>query len=315
MGNMEQNTRRMPQEASTFHQASIGSEPASHLTPATADNLVNEVTVRLPTFMGNMPDIWFQQIESIFKNRRITSDTRKYELVFEALTPDIMEKISDFLRRPPEVDKYSAIKRLLLQRLTDSKQKQILRFLHELQLGDKQPSQFLREMRNLVGDLVHEDFLRTRFLQSMAMNIRTHLVGCIETTLDKLAEMADAILESCGGAYAMAVSHRNTSPEARRQQVTEPRLGALDEQVKEILVKLNALGEDRRRGHTGDVSHGGYGGERRSRDRTVRHEQRPRSRTHSGDKGICYYHRRFGIDAQHCLRPCSFSQMDGKQEN
>ncbi|KAI4473783.1 hypothetical protein M0804_015177, partial [Polistes exclamans] len=184
--NMEENTRRMPQEASTFHQASIGSEPASHLTTATADNPVNEVTVRLPTFLGNMPDIWFQQIESTFKNRRITSDARKFELVFEALTPDIMEKISDFLRRPPEVDKYSAIKRLILQRLTDSKQKQILRFLNELQMGDKQPSQFLREMRNLVGNLVHEDVLRTRFLQGMPMNIRTHLVGCIETTLDKL---------------------------------------------------------------------------------------------------------------------------------
>ncbi|XP_043496462.1 uncharacterized protein LOC122520466 [Polistes fuscatus] len=208
---MAENTRRMPQEASTSQQATFGAETASNLTTTTTADSVNEVTVRLPTFLSSMPDIWFQQIEHIFKNRRITSDARKFELLFEALTPDVMDKISDFLRNPPEGDKYNAVKGLILQRLTDSKQKQILRFLNELQLGDRQPSQFLREMRNLTGDLVHEEFLRTKFLQSMPTNIRTYLVGCTEVPLGKLADVADAMLESCTESGVMAVSHRNAA--------------------------------------------------------------------------------------------------------
>lgn len=210
LANEEEKTRQAPRHTPTFPQTSDGAGPACYTSPAATESYVNEVTVKLLTFMGNIPDIWFQQIESIFKKRRITSDTRKYDLVFEALTPETMENISDFFRKPLETDKYNSIKKLLVQRLTDSKQRQIQKFLNEFQLSDKRPSQLLREMRNLGGDLVHKEFLRTRFLQCMPTNIRTYLVDCSEASLGKLNDMADAMLESCGGSCVMEIARTLT---------------------------------------------------------------------------------------------------------
>ncbi|XP_043500931.1 uncharacterized protein LOC122523322 [Polistes fuscatus] len=304
--NMAENTRRMPQEASTSQQATFGAETASNLTTTTTADLVNEVTVRLPTFLSSMPDIWFQQIEYIFKNRRITSDARKFELLFEALTPDVMDKTSDFLRKPPEGDKYNAVKRLILQRLTDSKQKQILRFLNELQLGDRQPSQFLREMRNLTGDLVHEEFLRTKFLQSMPTNIRTYLVGCTEVPLGKLADVADAMLESCAESGVMAVSHRNAA--FGNQSVRDARMDILEEKLNSLILRFDSPSNELRLAQSNNNNY------RRSRSRSVYQGQRSPSRSRS-QEGICYYHRRFGINAQRCTLPCSFSQTKDKQGN
>ena len=69
--------------------------------------------------------------------------------------------VTDILENPPEHDKYNKLKETLIARFTDSQEKQILMLLLGIELGDKKPSQLLRDMRALAMENATEGLLRT----------------------------------------------------------------------------------------------------------------------------------------------------------
>ena len=99
------------------------------------------------------PELWFLQVESLFGAHRINSDENRYHLVVGSLDPESLSDVSDVIRRPPTESKYQYLKTLITTRFSDSADRQLARLLNELQLGDKKPSQLLRQMRSLAGDM------------------------------------------------------------------------------------------------------------------------------------------------------------------
>lgn len=162
-------------------------------------------TVKIPRFWPEMPDVWFAQVESTLRSQGVQSDTEMYDAVLMALDANTVRQISDIVRRPPETDKFDALKAAIVKRLNDSRERQLQKFLNEIQLENRKPSQLLREMQDLVGEGVREDLLRTRFIQCMPTGIRSFLVGSSELSLDKLADTADRLMESCSGHSVMSV--------------------------------------------------------------------------------------------------------------
>lgn len=90
-----------------------------------------------PPFMKDRPDIWFFLIESEFNATRTRSDEAKFNATLRALDTDTLQQITDILYNPPEQNKYENLKHAILQRLSDSRQKQIQRLLNDLILADK----------------------------------------------------------------------------------------------------------------------------------------------------------------------------------
>lgn len=100
-------------------------------------------------FIKDRPDIWFFLIES------------EFNATLRALDTDTLQQVMDILYNPPERNKYENLKHAIIQRLSDSRQKQIQRLLNDLVLTDKKPSQLLREMKDLAAGSIQDEMLHT----------------------------------------------------------------------------------------------------------------------------------------------------------
>ncbi|KAH6933752.1 hypothetical protein HPB50_017756 [Hyalomma asiaticum] len=101
---------------------------------------------------------------------------------------------------PAEQNAYTALKQLLIRRLTPSEPQRLQQLLHNTELGDRTPSQLLRQMRQLL----HTDGatttdadsrpLRELFLQRLPVNVRMILASAADKRLSELAELADSVV-------------------------------------------------------------------------------------------------------------------------
>lgn len=102
-----------------------------------------------------------------------------------------MIAVSDILEHPLIKDKYSTLKKALIDRIADSQELQLKKLLSGIELGSKKPSLLLREMRNLSGVNASENLLKTSWLQRLPSRLQELLIILEDTTLNKLSEAAD----------------------------------------------------------------------------------------------------------------------------
>lgn len=104
----------------------------------------------------------------------------------------------DLLLRPPADNTYTSLKEQLTKRTALSKQRRLQQLFTSEELGDQKPTQLLCRMQQLAGDRTGLDpaFLQALFLSRLPNSVRMVLDSTPEgTTLDKLAEMADKVME------------------------------------------------------------------------------------------------------------------------
>ncbi|KAK2575247.1 hypothetical protein KPH14_012762 [Odynerus spinipes] len=241
--------------------------------------------VRLPPFWRNRPRLWFVQLESEFSNYGMRSDDRRCHAIIRHLDEGTMTAVSDVLENPPDADKYDTLKNTLINRFSDSQEKQLRILLSTLELGDRKPSQLLREMRSLAGDNATEGLLRTLWLQRLPTRIQELLLILEDTTLVKLAECADKLhehpstMENKSAQYVSVAD--STAPMAMNEQIRR-----LTEHVAALSTKL---GQTHRHGRNRFRS--------RSRSRYSRSRNRTPTPADGSQDGQCYYHQRFGNKA------------------
>lgn len=263
---------------------------------------------QLPPFMKDRPDIWFILIESEFTASRTINDDVKYSATLRALDTDTLHKITDIICAPPAAEKYRNLKEVIIRRATDSRQKQIHRLLNDLVLGDKKPSQLLREMKGLAGDGLNDDMLHNLWVSRLPSSIKPLLIISEALNLDALAEMADRLIEtvtmhnstpSSQPSTVAAVNHSNFTPTSSTSS-TERKLddlqSALSFCMKEILDMKSQMQSNNNR---------------QSRSRT-RSNSYSRDRSQSNQSSICFYHRKFGHNAKHCTSPCTFTSSNNQ---
>ena len=79
---------------------------------------IQSVSLKLPQFWADGAKIWFQQAESQFAIRYITSQQTKYHHVVAALPGEIAVKLQDFFENVPEENKYTVLKFRLLKKFS-----------------------------------------------------------------------------------------------------------------------------------------------------------------------------------------------------
>lgn len=228
-------------------------------------------------------------LESEFTAYKVRSDDIKYSSVVRHLDEKTMLAVADVLENSLKADKYEKIKATLIERFSDSLEKQLRTLLDGMQLGDKAPSTLLREMRTLAGANVTDSMLRTLWLQRLPTRIQELLSVLDEVTLDKLAACADKAHERGSSGTTVALVSNSQDP-----------LQELKGQVAELAKAVAAIGRKKSTSRT--------------RGRRNRSNSRPRST--SGDRsGICYYYRRFKEKAWKCLQPCKSEYRLVSREN
>lgn len=254
------------------------------------ENLM-KISIKLPPFWTAQPVLWFQQVEAHFHINNIKKDVTKYFTVIGSIEGNILAQVSDIVRQPPVKNKYEAIKDRIIERYADSEARKIKKLLSEIELADKRPTQLLNELRELSGEQVTEEFLKSLFIQRMPSEVRTVLSVC-KGQLDEIAKMADKIMEVGDQNRVAEVSQNNVAGGSR--------IAALEEKMDRLICEISKL----------KVHNRG-----RSSGRSFQDRNRSRSRSHSRASSTvrhekCWYHYKFGDKANRCVKPCNFTSSE-----
>ncbi|XP_066590842.1 uncharacterized protein [Prorops nasuta] len=254
---------------------------------------------KLTAFISEAPDVWFYIVEAEFAAGKITSDDTKYLAVIRALDAKTLAMLTDVLRQPPEKNKYTNLKSAILNRLLESRTKQVDKLLRNLALGDKKPSTLLREMQDLAKGEIGQDILRQLWLERLPAHIRPHLLVTNNLNLEVAAEMADRLLEVFNASYVMATSTSGGQPRNQNDKLEQK----LNDMQALIVTCMQEIKELKMQNKTEEVS----GGSHHSRNRS-------RSKTPSRQKCICYYHERFGKEARKCTSEYMLNEVFKQQQ-
>lgn len=260
------------------------------------DVRVNRI-MKIPPFWPEEPELWFAQLEGQFTICGVKEDEARYSYVVSKLEPRQAKEIRDVIVNPPADNKYQAIKRALIQRLTDSQGQRIRQLLEHEELGDRKPSQFLRHLRTLAGTTLPDEILRTLWLGRLPTNMQAILATRTSDRLEDVAEQADRIHEIGGKSLVLATSA--TASKAPTTTTMEAQVEALCKQVAALTTQMETMAK----GWQNDR------GRRRARSQS-RAQGRSRSRSRKKDaetEGECFYHRRFGEKARKCTKPCTYT--------
>lgn len=162
--------------------------------PNNADQQVSAVSLKLPEFWINSPEVWFARVEAQFGTKNITEDQTKYDYTVSALDFRTAEEIQGLLINPPDKNKYSAIKEALIKAFGKSQAQKDAELLNLGGLGDRRPTALLRKINALNDDPI--TLKRALFLLNLPTDLRSILAGQDFPNVDKMAEAADRIWET-----------------------------------------------------------------------------------------------------------------------
>lgn len=152
--------------------------------------------IKLPqSFWRDNPARYFTVAEMTFDLHRITSDQARYRYTVIHLDADLLGIVGDIIDAPPATGKYEALKRRVIDSLSESQETKLRRLLRGQAMGDEKPSVYLQRLRNLAGGQCNDSVLRSLFMEQMPENVRGILAISPLDDLSTMAAQADRIIE------------------------------------------------------------------------------------------------------------------------
>lgn len=242
--------------------------------PESAQGL-NRVSIKFPPFWKSDPELWFMQIEAQFQIAKVTTDETKFFHVVGSVDSQVLTQVADLVKTPPPKDKYATLRKRLIEQFGQSADEKLSRLLQGFELGDRKPSQLLREMRTIAsGTTLDDSVLRNLLLKSLPPHAQTILAASKET-LEGLTLAADKIL-----AVPMLPSQNVVSQAASAD---------LQVQLQNLPQELDRF-------------------DSRTRRRRVGFSPEPRR---AESQQFCWYHTTFGKRARKCEAPCRYRSGNG----
>ena len=133
---------------------------------------VGTLSVKLPTFWPDMPEVWFAQAEANFRARRITSQKSKFNLVVVALDADTLKGVLDLIEQEPDEESYDRLKARLVQAYKLSTVDKVKQCMELPPLADESPIKLADQMIALTRDATAEDIVKAMFLLKLPESVR-----------------------------------------------------------------------------------------------------------------------------------------------
>ncbi|XP_071036996.1 uncharacterized protein, partial [Parasteatoda tepidariorum] len=154
--------------------------------------------VVIPPFIRADPALWFFMPESTFAlaaPKAITEAKTKYNYVVAHLPLDTATIVRDVIMQPDVTDPYMDLISKIIERCGESKTEEIRRLLAGENLGDRKPSELLRDMkRRAENHKIEDELLFELFIQAMPLPVQTIIASISPLSTEKVAEVADRIL-------------------------------------------------------------------------------------------------------------------------
>lgn len=238
--------------------------------------------VQIPMYNRSDPALWFIMCESTFKlasPKPITDSMTKYNYIVSHLPPEIASLVRDILMNPDATDPYKNLKTELIARSGESSQQEIRQLLSGEELGNRKPSELLRNMKRRAETLkVSEKLMLELFLQRLPTSVQTILAAVSDLALDKAAEISDRILEVTPIPVEIHAINKNNSNSTEEKLLRE---------IEKLNARIDKL----------EIS--------RSRSPFRRNKSSSVDRRNSS---VCWYHRRYGkkCKPEKCVLPCNY---------
>lgn len=268
---------------------------------AVALNNAATVTVnRIPQFWTSSPEAWFVQTEAQFEIGRVTQDFKRYSYLLAALPLEVLEKVLDVVKEPPENNKYENLKKILLERFSLSEEKRISNLLYKEEIGDRSPSEFFRHLQILAGSSDSARVLAKKiWLDRLPSPIDVAVIplsgleqSVILSTADKIWERTKSRISAVSNnPFTSTLSSSNDNQDLR-QEVNE-----LKAMIEKLSVRFERQGRERSRSRS-----------------SSRRRFRSRPRSDSPSSPVCWYHRKFGKNSTKCAPPCTFNDKNSESK-
>jgi hypothetical protein len=152
--------------------------------------------LRIPSFWPDDVELWFTMLEMQFVAAQITCDYVKYRTAVANLAKQHVRLIRDVLNAPPETERYQFFKKELIKRLGESGAKRLRQALEKEQMGDRSPSQFYRDLRNLATNSIADDVILTVWEGRLPLRVRSVLASEQSRDPETRIQLADSIFEA-----------------------------------------------------------------------------------------------------------------------
>ncbi|XP_037950763.1 uncharacterized protein LOC119681590 [Teleopsis dalmanni] len=284
----------------------------------TGDNGVK--LVNIPPFLNEDPELWFAQIEGYFHINGVTSDLSRFFTVTTSLDVETLRRVSDLVKKPPEDDKYETLKREIIQQLHSLKRHQLILLLIGMDGSNKRPSELLQMMKVLTASHMLDFELQYYWLRKLPKNIQRILKTCNMDDVNKLAKLADSIIDNIPKLQNVDSKTTNSQNDSSEESGLNARITALEESGLDARItaleesgldaRMTALEESLQQVETRLT---GLNIEIYNRSSS---RQRKRQRSSSKEQVVsqpviqnfCYYHLKFGALANNCIQPCNFAE-------
>lgn len=255
---------------------------------------ISRVAVKPPPFWQEKPHLWFLSLESQFFTAGIKTNETKYHYVVSALSGEILEQISDVLSQPLTESSYELLKTRLISCYSASASQKLRKLLSGLDLGDSKPSALLRQMRDLAGNQLQTDALKSLWLQHLPQTTQAILAVSADD-LDKLAEMADKIAEISLSSEVQSIAGVSKAVDSTdsinsKLDMLSSKWDKLEERLSKLEFQFKEVSEQKFRARSRSASNRPYRSKSKSKQ----------------DPEVCWFHRTFQDKANRCTKPCGY---------
>ena len=254
--------------------------PASSTSVAAAVAAATPREVRLPVFCADDATTWFERAEVQFRMKKVTDQAAKADYVLAALPDHVFPLVSKWLAKQKDNEiTYAAIKKKLLTQFVATPEERADRLLTlaKQPLGDQRPSMALQEM--IAISTIPTDDEQTKQLPLLTVLWLLRLPDPVRHGITNFTEKSD---DEIG---ALADSLHGASRQQTARQVFAIENSESDEELSETTAAVSA----------------------RRQQKTYQRPQE-RKKKQSTLSEICFYHKRFGIEARKCKSPCSWTK-------
>lgn len=229
----------------------------------------------LPQLSSSNIESWFTTMDFWFTASGITSDKQKAATVLAALDPSVIAQLPDVISTMPLIERYNFVRTKIIEHFADSEQRRLNRLLSDLPLGDKKPSELYYEMKRVAGTTLGEAALKGLWIKRLPDFVQP-VVAASSGSAAEFTKIADSILDAVSTNQVHAVAtHTHGDIEDLRAAVA-----SLTKRFDKFTMRS------------------------RSRNRDPRSRSRHKSSTNENTSDECWFHRKYGRNAQKCRSPC-----------